>query len=137
MCTLSAKSYFLSLDGILLPLRFTFSPRRKVRNLCRTPQPDRVINGRSPDLRVFACLGLPVIKQWRYPASLSAYSCGGSRRIGCRRTAFPFNSLTRLCSRDHQSISIISIKKIKTKSGIPSLPNKSHNLLGKLKLYFL
>ena len=90
MCTLKCIKLLLSKEGLSLARRFSLPPRRKVRNLCRTPQPDRVINGRSPDLRVLAFLGLPVVRQWLYPASLSAYSCGGSRRLGFSPHCVPF-----------------------------------------------
>ena len=114
MCTLKCIKLLLSKEGLSLARWFSLPPRRKVRNPCRAPQPDRVINGRSPDLRVFAFLGLPVVTQWRYPKSLSAYSCGGSRRFGFRLTAFPFHSLTRLGLRDHHLITISYVRKIKT-----------------------
>ena len=114
MCTLKCIKLLLSKEGLSLARRFSLPPRRKVRNPCRAPQPDRVINGRSPDLRVFTYLDLPVIKQWHIPGSLTAYSCGGSRRIGFRLTAFPFHSLTRLGLRDHQMITISYVRKIKT-----------------------
>src|SRR5690625_1164078 len=50
-------------------------------------------DGRSPGSRVFALCRLPGIAPSGFWQGLSAYSCGGSYRMGPKvRTVFPFNS---------------------------------------------
>jgi len=69
----------------LIRRRLQTPPLRIVRCSSRAPRKNRVIrSGRSPDLRVIAEAGLPteLISAVAYSALLSAYSCGGSYRIG-------------------------------------------------------
>ena len=78
------------------------SPRRKLRCSVRAPRPDRVnasagLLARGSGLgRAFPPRGpLGGLRQWRSPASLAAYSCGGSRRVGGRELpphCVPFSS---------------------------------------------
>ncbi len=51
----------------------------------RTPRPSFgfVSDGRSPDLRVIALPTFPAFRASGVLASLTAYSCGGSRGFGC------------------------------------------------------
>ena len=63
--------------------------------------------GRSPDLRVIAWPDLPITHGMTValPASLSAYSCGGSRGVGKEcRTAFPFNRTANRPDRSRRTI---------------------------------
>lgn len=61
--------------------------------------------GRSPGSRVAASSGLPktpIDVSVAIPTSLTAYSCGGSRRVDRGLTAFPFNPMEKSPSKPKQ-----------------------------------
>ena len=81
----------------------------------RTPRPGRVATsvGRSPDWRVVAAGGLPMVKrpQWHVHRPLGAYSCGGSSGSPASRRripfCFPFGNRHELPSGDFPSRQVI------------------------------